>query len=70
MAYTCQNCGADAEDSRTLCNPNKKELDSKFCGASAAEVCDDKLSTMKYSCDSCGSVSADSTRLCNPAERR
>ena len=68
MAYTCQNCGADAEDSRSLCNPTSEEIDDKFCGVSTADVCADKFTAMKYSCDSCGRVSADPEFLCNPAE--
>lgn len=70
MAYTCQNCGADAEDSRSLCNPTNKEIDDKFCGVATAEVCVDKLMAMKFSCDSCGRVATAPEFLCNPAEIR
>ncbi|EKD38777.1 MAG: hypothetical protein ACD_75C00612G0004 [uncultured bacterium] len=68
MSYTCQNCGAAADDSSNLCNPTSEELDSKFCGAPAVQVCEDKLMSMQYSCDACGSVSADPEHLCNPSK--
>ncbi len=64
--YTCQNCGASAEDINSLCNPTSEEFDEKFCGAPALQVCEDKMESMNFSCDSCGSVSADETNLCNP----
>jgi hypothetical protein len=70
MAYTCQNCGTDADDSSNLCKPISKELESKSCGVSASAVCNDKLAAMKYSCDGCGSVSADAAHLCKPTELR
>ncbi len=70
MTYTCQNCGSSADTSSSLCNPTSEELDKKFCGSSAAQVCNGKLATMKYSCDACGSVSANPEHLCNPSIMR
>ena len=70
MAYTCQNCGASAEDSKSLCKPAGEEISGKFCGAPASQVCNGKLGAMKYTCDACGSVSADAERLCSPSEIR
>lgn len=67
MTYTCQNCGSSADDSSSLCNPTNEGVDSKFCGAPAVQVCEDKLESMKFSCDACGSVSADPEHLCNPS---
>ena len=67
MAYTCQNCGASADAPTSLCKPINAEFESKFCGAPATQVCDDKLKTIQYACDSCGSVSADADRLCSPS---
>lgn len=69
MMYTCQNCGASAETAGNLCNPSTEEYESKFCGTSSEQVCDDKLETMKFQCDSCGSLSADAEHLCNPSPR-
>lgn len=66
MSYTCQNCGASADEYNSLCNPTSGEFDAKFCGAPAMQVCEDKLDAMKFSCDSCGSVSAEEENLCNP----
>ena len=66
--YTCQNCGVTAKMSSNLCNPIREEVESKFCGNSADQVCLDELKTMKYSCNACGSVSADAVHLCNPSE--
>lgn len=66
MSYTCQNCGVVAEEESRLCNPTSEELDNKFCGAPAVQVCEDKIENMKYSCDACGSVSAEADNLCNP----
>lgn len=68
MNYTCQNCGASADNSNSLCNPTSERLDSKFCGAPSLQVCDGKVAFMKYSCDACGSISADADRLCSPSE--
>ena len=66
MTYTCQNCGTTADNSSSLCNPASEELESKFCGTPAAQVCEEKLTTMKYVCGGCGSVSADAEHLCDP----
>lgn len=68
MSYTCQNCGSDAEDSSKLCKPVNKDHESKSCGVSASEVCNDKLAAMRYSCDACGSLSVDAGHLCEPSE--
>ena len=70
MAFTCQNCGVTAPMSSKLCNPTSEEVDSesKFCGTSADQVCQDQLKTMKYSCDACGSLSVDAEHLCNPSQ--
>jgi len=68
MSYTCQNCGIEADDSKSLCNPISAELQGAFCGLSAAHVCEDKLKEMKFSCDACGRISPDSEHLCNPVE--
>jgi hypothetical protein len=70
MAYSCQNCGASAEDSSKLCNPTTEELNNKFCGVPAAAVCNGKLAEMRYTCDACGSVSADADKLCSPSQLR
>lgn len=67
MAYTCQNCGATAHSSKTLCHPTKEEVESKFCGTPTDQVCEERLATMKYSCEDCGSVSADAEHLCSPS---
>jgi hypothetical protein len=67
MTYTCQNCGASADNSGNLCNPISEELSTKFCGVPAGKVCDGKRVAMKYACDACGSVSADAEHLCSPS---
>jgi len=71
MTYTCQNCGASADDPGHLCNPSDVGMDCKFCGEkniSASHVCKDKLAAMKYSCETCGRISVDATHLCTPVE--
>ena len=68
MAYTCQNCGASAEDPSDLCKPAIEEPGNKLCGAPASQICNGKLVEMKYTCDASGSVSADADRLCNPSQ--
>ncbi len=68
MAYSCQNCGASAEESSKLCNPTSAELSTKFCGVPAGKVCNGKLAAMKYTCDACSSVSADPENLCSPSK--
>ncbi len=67
MAYTCQNCGASAYNSKSLCNPTSDDDEFKFCGTPSDQICEDKLVTMKYSCDDCGSISADAEHLCSPS---
>jgi len=66
MTYTCQNCGSTADDSGSLCNPVGAELDAKFCGVPADQVCEEKLTAIKYVCAGCGSMSADADHLCDP----
>lgn len=67
MTYTCQSCGSNADNASSLCNPASEELDSsKFCGAPADQVCEEKLDAIKYVCGGCGSMSADAEHLCDP----
>jgi hypothetical protein len=66
--YTCGNCGTSAEDRNSLSRPTTEEHESKFCGAPADQVCDDKRETMRFQCDSCGRVSANAEHLCSPSE--
>ncbi|WP_163338869.1 hypothetical protein [Desulfopila sp. IMCC35008] len=71
MAYTCQNCGAEADKPGHLCNPSSEGIDCKFCGekdVAASHVCKSKLASLKYSCESCGRLAMDSAHLCKPAE--
>lgn len=78
MMYTCQNCGATADNSNSLCNPIDIIKDN-LCGISAdhfttpsntsfdhSTVCEEKRTTMKYFCAACGRQSADSELLCDP----
>ena len=65
MTYTCQNCGSTADNSSNLCNPVTEELDVKFCGAPADQVCEGKLTAIKYVCGGCGSMSTDAAHLCD-----
>lgn len=64
--YTCEKCGTTADSSDSLCSPTAEEHESKFCGFTAEQVCEDKMGMMDYQCDTCGSVSADPEHLCNP----
>jgi len=66
MTYTCQNCGSAADNSSSLCNPVSEKFDTKFCGAPADQVCEEKLAAIKYVCAGCGSMSADAEHLCDP----
>lgn len=70
MAYSCENCGAFAEDSSKLCKPTTEDQNNKFCGVPAAVVCNSKFAEMRYTCDACGSVSADAGKLCSPSQLR
>ena len=70
MAYTCQNCGIEADDSTNLCNPISEELIGTFCGLSETQVCEDKRAAMRFSCDTCGRVSPSSEHLCKPIDIR
>ena len=67
MAYTCQNCGAVADNFNELCNPTGEQLDTRFCGSSSVQICEGQLPSMQYACDACGSVSEDPEHLCNPS---
>jgi hypothetical protein len=68
MTYTCQNCGIEADNSSSLCNPVNREFEGKACDISTAPVCGDKVDALKFSCDSCGRVSVNPEHLCNPIE--
>jgi len=68
MAYTCQNCGVEAESESSLCNPIRDELEGKFCDIVVEEVCEDKNDIMRFACDACGRLSADSNYLCHPTQ--
>lgn len=65
--YTCENCGATADDSSRLCKPTSKEQEIKFCGVPANDVCEEKIPSVKYKCDSCGKMSAFVGHLCSPS---
>jgi hypothetical protein len=66
MAFICRNCGVRAHNSGNLCRPSTEQLDEKFCGFNALQVCDQKRSAMKFKCDACLSVSAEPHNLCSP----
>ena len=70
MVYLCQNCGVEAEDEFSLCNPVEDVLEGKLCDVVAVteQVCEDKHEEMKFTCDSCGRTSADAQYLCHPNE--
>jgi predicted RNA-binding Zn-ribbon protein involved in translation (DUF1610 family) len=68
MAYTCQNCGVEAEKESSLCNPISEKLESKFCDTSSKEVCKDKNDVVRFACDACGRLSANYTYLCHPTQ--
>jgi len=70
MAYMCKDCGASAENQKSLCNPSKEMEEHKFCGLSPLLVCVEKRASMKFICDACGSVSAHAAHLCSPSKRK
>jgi hypothetical protein len=70
MYYTCQDCGASADNQSSLCNPSMEVEKHKFCGVSPLLVCVEKRTSMKFICDACGSVSADAAHLCSPSKRK
>lgn len=70
MIYTCQNCGVEAEDEFSLCNPISDGLEGKSCDIVAEPVCEDKREAMRFCCDACGRTSADSDYLCQPRDIR
>jgi hypothetical protein len=70
MAYTCETCGAIAEDPGHLCNPCGDATECSFCGTPQAEaihMCKDKLAAMKYVCGGCGRVATEEGHLCEPS---
>jgi hypothetical protein len=65
--YTCQNCGATADDSSRLCKPSSEEQETKFCGIPTKQICEEEVSPMNYKCVACGSMSAFVEHLCSPS---
>lgn len=69
MEYTCENCGAVAEEPGHLCNPCGDKAKCSFCGEPETDtkhICKDKLALMKFSCGGCGRVATDEGHLCDP----
>lgn len=70
MTYTCNNCGAVANEPGHLCNPCGDAAKCSFCGAPEvghSHICKDKLAAMKFVCDGCGRVAMEKDHLCKPA---
>ncbi len=70
MAYTCENCGAVADEPGHLCNPCGDEIECSFCGdphVDQKHMCKDKLAAMGYVCEGCGRVATERGHLCKPS---
>lgn len=68
MAYMCQTCGVISDDCANLCHPKKENVQMRFCGTPAIDICMEKIPEMRYACDACGSVSSRPENLCSPSE--
>ena len=67
MEYTCETCGAVAEEPGHLCNPCGDPTECNFCGTpemDTTHVCKDKLAAMKFVCEGCGRVAMEEDLLC------
>jgi len=67
--YTCQSCGALAEEPGHLCNPNMDPMTCSFCGEKAPHTkhyCKGKLEDIKYVCSKCGRLATSGDFLCEP----
>jgi hypothetical protein len=70
MTYTCETCGAVADEPGHLCNPCGDESKCSFCGSpevNARHVCKDKLAAMNFYCEGCGRVATEEGHLCKPS---
>ena len=70
MSYTCNNCGAVANEPGHLCNPCGDKSNCSFCGIfniDTTHMCSDKLAAMKYVCEGCGRVAMEEGHLCEPS---
>jgi rubrerythrin len=69
--YTCQTCGALAEEPGHLCNPNMEPMTCAFCGATAPHTkhyCKGKLEDIKFVCNKCGRLAISEDLLCEPTK--
>ncbi|MBI4642808.1 MAG: hypothetical protein HY790_07635 [Deltaproteobacteria bacterium] len=67
--YTCQTCGALAEEPGHLCNPAGEPMTCAYCGEKSSHVkhyCKGKLEDIKYVCEQCGRLSTSADLLCKP----
>ncbi len=68
-AYTCQTCGALAEDPGHLCSPSTDVVLCPYCGKKAPHpqhFCKGKLEDIKYVCEGCGRLATSDAFLCKP----
>jgi DNA-directed RNA polymerase subunit RPC12/RpoP len=67
--YTCQTCGAIAEEPGHLCNPGGEAMTCKYCGKKGPFVkhyCKGKLEDIRYVCEQCGRLATSADLLCKP----
>jgi DNA-directed RNA polymerase subunit RPC12/RpoP len=67
--YTCQTCGALAEEPGHLCNPGGEAMTCAYCGKKgpfAQHYCKGKLEDINYVCENCGRLATSADLLCKP----
>ncbi len=67
--YTCETCGALAEEPGHLCNPSQEKVVCPYCGDVAPHqkhYCKGKMEDLKYVCDQCGRLAPSEELLCKP----
>jgi len=67
--YTCQTCGALAEEPGHLCNPTLEKTLCPYCGDTAPHVkhfCKGKLADLNFVCEKCGRLAPAQEMLCQP----
>jgi len=69
--YTCQTCGALAEEPGHLCNPAGEAMTCAYCGKKgpfAKHYCKGKLDDINYVCENCGRLATSADLLCKPTK--
>jgi hypothetical protein len=69
--YTCETCGALAEEPGHLCKPSGEAMPCSYCGkkeSAPKHFCKGKLEDIKFVCEGCGRLATSADLVCKPAK--